>query len=133
MSHKQVGAASTTKLVIIFAICGVLAFAVTLLPKGFKSDLSLIGQGTASLVLVHDKNYVGSIQMMELMNKVRSDYKETVEFLAVDIATPEGQRFSQQQQAGAIDLVVFGADGQKRNVLSGGCLLYTSPSPRDRG
>ena len=113
MSHKQVGAASTTKLVIIFAICGVLAFAVTLLPKGFKSDLSLIGQGTASLVLVHDKNYVGSIQMMELMNKVRSDYKETVEFLAVDIATPEGQRFSQQQQAGAIDLVVFGADGQK--------------------
>ncbi len=117
--RNQTGAASVVKLAIVFAIVGILAFAVTMLPKGFKDDLSLIGQGKVSLVLVHDKNLVGSTKMMELLNKVRSDYQDSVEFLAVDIATPTGQRFSQQQQAGAVDLVLFDADGQMRNTLSG--------------
>lgn len=116
---KQSGAAGLTKLAIVAAICGLLAFAVTLLPKGFKSDLTLIGQGTTSVVLIHDKNLVASTKMMELLNKVRSDYEGSVIFLAVDIATPAGQSFSQQQRAGVVDLVIFGADGKRLQVLGG--------------
>ena len=94
-----------------------MAFAVTLLPKGFKSDLSLIGQGSPSVVLVHDKNLVNSVTMMELLNEVRSDYEGDIVFLAVDIATPKGQSFSQQQRARPVDLVIFGPHGKKQQVL----------------
>jgi len=118
MRYRQAGSA-LIKLAVILAICGILVIAVTLLPKGFKDDLSLIGQGTVSVVLVHDKNLVPSTTMMELLNKVRADYEEKVLFLAVDLATATGQRFSQSQRAGAVDLVIFGPNGQRQRLLDG--------------
>ena len=119
MITKQTGSASLIKLAVVLAVCGILAFAITSLPKGFKDDLSLIGQGSVSAVLVHDKNLVRSTQMMEILNKIRSDYEGKVVFLAVDLDTPVGQSFSQGQQVGAIDLVIFDREGVRQNVLNG--------------
>lgn len=120
MKNYQKGFISRITIGIVLGICLVLAFAVTLLPKGFKDDLTLIGKGTASVVLVHDKHLVESAGMMELLNKVRADYEPRVLFLAVDIATPVGQRFTRDQNAGPLDLIAFGPAGEKVTVVSGG-------------
>lgn len=91
-----------------------------LLPKGFSDNLSKIGQGLPAVVLTHDKNSVGSMEVMVLLNKVRADYAGKVDFLAVDIDTREGQAFSRQQGVGGVMLVLFDPDGARRSVLNGG-------------
>lgn len=120
MNNRQAGSAKLIKLAVIVAICSILVIAVMLLPKGFKNDLSLVGQGLVSVVLAHDKNLVGGTTTMALLNKVRSDYEGKVEFLAVDIATPVGQAFVRQQGVRAIDLVMFSRQGSRLRVLNGG-------------
>ncbi|MGH1440008.1 MAG: hypothetical protein ACRBBR_07870 [Cellvibrionaceae bacterium] len=120
MYSRQHGLAKLTTLVVIAAILGVLAAAVMLMPKGFKDDLSVIGQGSVVVVLVHDKHLVGGTKMMELLNKIRPDYEGKVEFLAVDVATPIGQSFVRQQQVDVIDLVVFGVDGSRQELIKAG-------------
>jgi thioredoxin-like negative regulator of GroEL len=116
----QAGSAKIIKLGVILVILGVFAVGVMLLPKGFKDDLSVIGQGSASVVLVHDKNLVGSGKLMEIMNKVRSDYEEEVNFLAVDVNTPIGQNFMREFGVGSIAVVFFGRDGSRNTEFERG-------------
>jgi hypothetical protein len=120
MINKQTGSATLIKLGIFFAIFGVITVGILLLPKAFKDDLSLIGQGAASVVLTHDKNLVGGTTTMALLNKVRPDYLGTVNFLAVDVNTPKGRNFMQQHQVGSIALVMFGLDGSRQAVFRRG-------------
>ena len=120
MTYTQTGSARHTNLVIILVICVILFAAVMLLPKGFSDNLSKIGQGTVVVVLTHDKNTVGGMLAMELLNKIRSDYDGRVDFLAVDVNAQQGQAFTRQQGVGAVVLVLFGPDGSRRDVLDAG-------------
>jgi len=120
MIYEQTGSVKLIKLGVILAICGIITFGIMLLPKGFKDDLSVIGQGLASVVLTQDKDLVGTATMMALLNKVRPDYEGTVNFLAVDVNTPIGQNFMQQQRVGPIALVMFGLDGSRQAVFKRG-------------
>jgi len=117
MTYTQNGFSRYTNLAIILIVCIILVAAIMLLPKGFSDDLSKIGQGSVVLVLTHDKNTVGGMVAMELLNTVRSDYKGKVDFLAVDVNTLQGQNFTRQQGVGAVVLVLFGPDGSRRDVL----------------
>ena len=119
MTYAQTGSARLTNLVIILVMCVILVFAALLLPKGFSDDLSIIGQGSVVVVLTHDKNTMGGVVTMDLLNKVRSDYEGKVDFLAVDVNTPEGQAFTRQQGVGTMVLVLFDADGSRREVIDG--------------
>ena len=120
MTYPQGGSATRTSLIVVLVVSAFLAAAVMLLPKGFSDNLSKIGQGSAVVVLTHDKNSVRSMDFMALLNKVRSDYAGKVEFLAVDVNTSEGLAFAQQQDVGSVVLVLFGPDGTRRSVLAGG-------------
>ena len=120
MTYAQTGSAKQTNLFIILFICVILVAAAMLLPKGFSDDLSIIGQGSVVVVLTHDKNTVDGMLKMDLLNKVRSDYEGKVDFLAVDVNTPEGQAFTRQQGVGTIVLVLFAQNGSRRDVLGAG-------------
>jgi len=91
-----------------------------LLPRGFSDDLSLVGTGSGSVVLVNDKNLVAGQTTMELLNNIRSDYEPNIHFIVVDIATPTGQEFVRKQNAGVISLSFFGSDGRRVNLLESG-------------
>jgi len=119
MTFGQTGSAKLTNFAIIIAICVILFVAVILLPKGFSDDLTIIGKGSVAVVLTHDKNSMNGIEMMDLLNKVRSDYKGEVEFLVVDVNTLKGQTFMQQQRVGAIVLVLFDPDGTRGDMIGG--------------
>jgi len=113
MIYKQAGSAARTTLFIIVGASVFLILAFMLLPKGFSDDLSKIGQGKAAVVLIHDKGSVRSLDLMTLLNKVRSDYSGKVEFFAVDVAVREGRMFRQQQNDDSIVLVLFSGNGEK--------------------
>jgi len=119
MTFGQTGSAKLTNFAIIIAICVILFVAAILLPKGFSDDLTIIGKGSVAVVLTHDKNSMNGIEMMDLLNKVRSDYKGEVEFLVVDVNTLKGQTFMQQQRVGAIVLVLFDPDGTRGDMIGG--------------
>ncbi len=93
-SKRQAGAALRSTLITIAIMVIALAFAATLLPRGFSDDLSRVGQGRAAIVLIHNKEAVYSLELMTLLNRIRADYEDRVEFLAVDSATETGRRFA---------------------------------------
>jgi len=120
MINTQNGSTRSINLIIILVICAVVVAATMLLPKGFSDDTSKIGQGSVVLVLTHDKNFMGGTVAMEMLNRIRSDYEGKVDFLAIDVNTPQGQAFTRLQGVGSEVLVLFGPDGSRRDVYGAG-------------
>ena len=118
MNYRQTGSASRTTLFVILGVSAFLAFAIMLLPKGFNDDLSTIGQGMPAVVLVHDNGSVVSLNLMELLNKVRPDYADNVEFIVVNNTSKEGEMFKEQQNIYGSVLVLLSHNGIKRGTLA---------------
>lgn len=88
------------------------------LPKGsYPTDLSRIGQGQAVLVLAMDSNYLAGASVMNLLNDLRHNYADSVQFLVASLALPDGQAFANQHQASDGTVVLFDANGQRVAVL----------------
>lgn len=107
-----------TSLITIATIIILIGAAAMLLPKGFSGDLSRIGQGINTVVLVHNKESVNSLELMTLLNKVRGDYDGRIEFLIADISSATGKAFVSEQQLRNSVLVLFDTTGQRLNVLA---------------
>jgi hypothetical protein len=88
------------------------------LPKGhYPTDLSRIGQGQATLVLAMDSNYMAGAAVMNLLNDLRHDFDDSVQFLVASLALPDGRAFSERHQAGDGTVLLFDAKGQRVAVL----------------
>jgi hypothetical protein len=88
MRYIHTGSAARTTLITLVAIAAFLVVAITLLPKGFSSDTSVIGQGSHVVVLAHNNESMYSLNLMDSLNKVRSEYSDRIEFRVVDMNTP---------------------------------------------
>lgn len=104
-------------LLIVALIAGFIAVAVSLLPRGYSQDFSLIGKGGNVLVLVHDHNVVQSMDAMNAMNDVREEYEGRVTFLVADKYTPEGTKFIETYGVSPVSLVFFAPSGEKLQAL----------------
>ena len=118
MRYIHTGSAARTTLITLVAIAAFLVVAITLLPKGFSTDTSVIGQGSHVVVLAHNKELMYSLNLMDSLNKVRSEYSDRIEFRVVDMNTPQGQAFLQQQQVQLGSLLFFAPDGTRQRVVS---------------
>ena len=107
------------KVIIALLILGLVWLAVANLPRGYSRDLTQIGKGKNVVVQVHDHNLVGSIDLMETLNKVRPEYANSVEFVVADLLTPEGQAFATSHKVGSVTLVFFAPDGTPRGGVKG--------------
>jgi hypothetical protein len=106
------------RLIVTAAIVAVGGLVWNQLPKGsYPTDLSRIGQGQAALVLAIDSNYSGGASVMELLNDVRHDFADSVQFLVASLALPSGQAFADQHQASDGTVLLFDAKGQRVAVL----------------
>ena len=117
MNYTQTGSATRTTLITLAAIVAFLLIAILLLPKGFSGDISIIGQGSRVVVLAHNKDSVQSLTLMGLLNNVRSEYSNRIEFRVVDMNTPQGQAFLQQQQVQLGSLLFFAPNGTRQRVV----------------
>jgi len=92
-------------------------FAISLLPKGFSGDTSLIGKGKPVLLLVHEDNILQSGETMVVMNQIRNEYANRLEFVVADINTPEGRAFANTNGFMATALALYAANGQHLKTL----------------
>lgn len=118
MHQVQIGSATRTALITVFAIVAFLVGAFFLLPKGFSGDTSIIGQGSNVAVLAHNKDSVQSLNLMELMNQVRDVYAGRVEFVVADANTPQGRAFIDKQRVELGTLLLFYPNGTRLRVVS---------------
>ena len=87
------------------------------LPRGYSDDLSHIGKGKATVVLVHNKNSPESIELMQVLGEVRGGYAGRVEFLLTEPNTPEGRVFMTANNAPQVSLVLLNANGNLVKIL----------------
>ena len=88
------------------------------LPKGsYPTDLSRIGQGQAALVLAIDGSFSGGASVMALLDGVRHEFADSVQFLVATLASPAGQAFAARHQASDGMVLLFDARGERLAVL----------------
>jgi hypothetical protein len=120
---KETGAAGApkraqkTKWIIAGLLLLVAALIVMNLPRGYSDDLSRIGKGKASVVLIRDKNAVQSFDLMTELNSVRDQFSGKVEFLLTDFDTAQGKAFIEANHAGEVSVVFLDASGHLVKVL----------------
>jgi hypothetical protein len=103
---------------IALALAAVATYIWQQLPgAGYPTDLSRIGAGRPALVLAHDANYVSGTEVMALMNGLRGDYAERVDFLVAPLAMAEGRAFAARHAAHDGTVLLFAADGRRVGVL----------------
>lgn len=102
---------------ILLIIIG-LAFSISLLPSGYSEDLSVIGSGSNVAVLVHNKEGVRSLNLMNQVDAIRDGYNRRIEFRIAESGTPQGAAFAQKHLAADATLVLFKGDGAHLKNLS---------------
>ncbi len=102
------------RVMIIIVILAVVALLISRMPSGFSSDLSRVGDDIVAVVLVHDHNFVASIELMDNLNRVRGEFEPEVKFLVADPNHPKGRAFIQRHDLEVVRLYVFDAAGQLR-------------------
>lgn len=106
------------RLLTVAFILGVGSFIWGQLPDGsYPTDLTKIGTGRPALVLAHDSNYTSGMAVMSLMNEIRHDYAEHVDFLIAHLGMADGQEFARRHGVRDGVVVLFSADGQKVGIL----------------
>jgi len=105
------------KLFTAIVLLGVAALAVSLLPRGYSQDISLIGKGDNIVVLFHDPFLVNSQENMDTVNTVRDEYKGRVKFIVADKNVEQGKKFTKLYGVDSPVLVFFAPGGEKIHIL----------------
>ena len=88
------------------------------LPRGsYPTDLTRIGSGQPALVLAYDMNYAGGMAVMELLNSIRDEYAQKVDFLVAHLGMADGEAFASLHGASDGSVLLFGADGKPIGTL----------------
>lgn len=96
------------------------AFIWQQLPKGsYPTDLSRIGQGQVALVLTMDGNFMAGMEMMPVLDTLRGEFGDQVQFLVASMGLPEGQAFARSHQTRDGSVALFDARGAPVLVLHG--------------
>ena len=105
--------------IVLLAIIAMLALFVALMPRGYDSDLTRIGKGQPTAVLIHDAGFLASTELMESVNGLRNDFEPAILFLVADLGAPQGRRFAEEHSVNYGVLVMFDASGRRVASYSG--------------
>ena len=94
----------------IFGAVGTLIWSQ--LPRGaYPTDLTRVGEDRPALVLAYDIMSMGGTEVMGLLDAVRGEYADRVEFLVADLGVPDGRNFAQRHGAANGTVMLFSRDG----------------------
>ena len=108
-----------SKLLTVGVLIGVAIFAVSLLPRGYSQDISLIGKGDKVMVLFQVPFTVDGQEAVDSMNVLRNEYEGRVKFILVDQKVEQGKKFTELYGVDSTAFVFFTPDGQIINTLYG--------------
>jgi len=86
--------------------------------KPISTDLSVIGQGKPVLVLAYENYSPSGGDALNRLRQVRSDYDSRLDFVVVDLGTPQGSAFANRYQLTDGRAVFLKQDGQSLRVTS---------------
>ena len=96
----------------VLIVTAALAVAIWLaIPKGFSTDLSVIGNGKPSLVFVYDRDLLASARQTEEMNRQRAALEAKVQVLIADTGHPAARQLMARHGAEPITFLLFDASG----------------------
>ncbi len=107
----------------LFFVCllGILAVpAVAFMKKhDVEHDLSVVGNGTPTVVQIHDPNCPSCKRLKRNLNSVKAAYLDDIQFKTADIKTAAGSQFARKHGVPHITLLFFDAKGTHKNTLQG--------------
>lgn len=107
------------KLLTAVVLLGVGAIAISLLPRGYSQDISLIGKGSNVVVLLQEPFTVDGQENMDAMNDLRAEYEGHVKFVVADKKLEQGQKFAELYGVNSTAFVLFAPNGEKLGVFYG--------------
>ncbi len=81
-----------------------------------STDLSRVGQGQPTLVLVFENYSPAGMTAMDTINQVRREYEDELDFLVADIGTPAGSAFASRYQLPNGAAVLLDGQGAPINI-----------------
>lgn len=88
------------------------------MPRGaYPTDLTRVGKGRPALVLAYDINSMGGMSVMGLLDALRGEYADRVEFLVADLGVPDGRNFAQRHDAINGTVMLYSADGSHMRTI----------------
>jgi len=87
--------------------------------KQIEYDLSVVGNGTATVVQVQDPDCALCRRLKNNLDSVKGDFKSNVQFKTANLVQESGQRFSLRHNVQHVTLVFFNSRGQRVNTLEG--------------
>jgi len=84
-----------------------------------KYDLSVIGNGTPTVVQIHDHNCQLCRQLKSNLDDVKTDFTEEVQFKTANILAKKGANFAQKHDVAHVTLLFFNGQGKRVNTLQG--------------
>lgn len=106
-----------TKWVVLGLILLMAVIAVKILPRGYSDDLTRVGKGQPTIVLIREKNAVQSFDLLTVMDALRDQYAGKVEFLLSDYGTGETSMFLEKYKASKVTLVMLDGSGKLVKIL----------------
>ena len=100
------------RLIYLFLFGAMTALILSQLPSGsYSTELSRVGKGRPALVLAYDINSAGGMEVMKLMDALRDEYADRVEFLIADLGTPQGKQFANRHNGINGTVMFYSAKG----------------------
>ena len=87
--------------------------------KQIEYDLSVIGNGTPTVVQIHDPSCQLCRRLSKNLDSVKGDFKPDIQFKTANIATDSGRRFAQRHKVEHVTLMFFDKRGQRVNTIQG--------------
>lgn len=84
-----------------------------------EHDLSVVGNGTPTMVQIHDPGCPSCRRLKRNVNAVKAPFLEDIQFKIADIKTKEGSQFARKYDVPHVTLLFFDEKGRHRETLRG--------------
>ncbi len=107
--------------VFALAILGIISFSVAAYMDKVADDrdLSVIGNGIATVVQIHDPSCQLCRQLKSNLDSVKGDFKDKIQFKIANIQSKEGREFAAKHRVQHVTLLFFDQRGRRVDTIQG--------------
>lgn len=98
--------------IVVAVIAVVLVVMIIASPRGFETDLTKIGTGVPTLVLVYDPNLVVTGEQLHELNQVREEFEAPMHFLLADVGYEQARAFIDAHDTHPGMMLLFSPEGE---------------------
>lgn len=117
--HRQQGAIHKRLKIGLIVVAGVFIALWAIISSSFSSDTDRIGKGTPVIAMIFQGGDSASVNLRYGYKKLYAEYEDSIEFLLINIESPNGLHFLQNTEAKAGTAIYYDAEGSQLLVIEG--------------